>query len=124
MAYIYLALAFVMNSMANVLLKLAAMKGFSFSEVLKGRISSGEVYIGLAAVLFAANLAFYVLTLRSLPLSVAYPIMIGMTFLITSSVALALGERITPLHIIGFLLIMLGIIAIVYTSQSSHALNT
>lgn len=113
MAYLFLALAFSFNAAANVLLKVAAARGFSFAAVLRGAWTSAE-WIALAAgVLFALNLGAYLVALERIPLSVGYPIMIGMTFVIITGATLYLGERITTLHAIGMALILLGIFIIV-----------
>lgn len=108
MAYAYLAIAFLMNASANVLLKLAASSGFTFRMLLE-RWTAPVWEAGIAALLFGGNLIFYLLALRSLPLSTAYPIMIAMTFLIVTGASFALGERISLLHLLGLGAIALGI---------------
>lgn len=115
--YVFLACAFIFNAAANILLKIGANKGFSFMTFLKGQWNMAHFYAGLAVVLFALNLAFYLMALKHIPLSVAYPIMIGMTFLITIAASIFLGERINITHAFGILLIFAGILLAV---QSSH----
>jgi multidrug transporter EmrE-like cation transporter len=113
MAYLYLALAFVCNGSANVLLKLAALRQFSFSQLLHGTITPAAEFAFFAALLFAANLGFYLLALERIPLSTGYPVMIGMTFVITIVASLFLGERIGLLPAFGMALILIGMFFVV-----------
>ena len=111
MAIIYLIGAFVMNASANVLLKIAASKGV----VLSGGFSHilwENRFIFISLCLFGLNLVLYFLALRLVPISVAYPIMIGMTFVITVSVSLFLGEHISALHWTGLALILAGLLIV------------
>ena len=113
MAYIYLALAFTLNSVANILLKLGATRGLSFSGgILAIAGSNWQFLLGLA--IFASNIIFYFLALRALPLSVAYPVMVVMGFLIVNGYALlVLHEPIVIWQYIGYLLIVTGLILVV-----------
>lgn len=113
MGYFYLALAISFNAVANILLKFSATKGFSFGGLLRGEWTWAHIYAVIAAALFALNLGFYLAALQRLPLSVGYPVMIGMTFVITTGAALALGERVTVLHALGLAAVFLGILLIV-----------
>ena len=113
MAYLYLALAFTLNSIANILLKLGAIQGLSLSGNLIAIVQANwQFLLGLA--IFATNVIFYFLALRALPLSVAYPVMVVMGFLIVNSYALfALHEPITTWQHIGYLLIVIGLTLVV-----------
>lgn len=113
MSYIFLALAFSFNAAANLLLKLAATSGFSFHTLIAGEWNKGHLFALIAAVFFAANLGAYIVALEKIPLSVGYPIMIGMTFVITTAAALYLGERLSALHALGLALILLGVFVVV-----------
>ena len=113
MPYIFLAIAFTLNAIANFLLKLAAINGFSFSSLLAGQWNKGHLLALVAAVFFAGNLGAYLVALEKVPLSVGYPIMIGMTFVITTGLALYLGERMTPLQAIGIAMILAGVFVVV-----------
>lgn len=112
MAYIFLVLAFTFNAVANILLKISATRGFSFASFFNGHWESTHFIALGAAALFGANLVCYLIALEQLPLSLAYPVMVGMTFLITVSVAIALGEQMTLLRLVGCLLIITGLIAV------------
>jgi multidrug transporter EmrE-like cation transporter len=107
---LFLVIAFSLNAAANILLKYAALNSFSFSALIRMEFSIAHLYAFAAALLFALNLGFYLLALRSVPLSVGYPVMIGMTFVLTTGAALLLGERISLAQAIGLGMILLGVI--------------
>ena len=113
MAYLYLTLAFTLNSIANILLKIGAGRGLSFSGGLLAIVQANwQVLLGLT--IFASNIVFYFLALRALPLSVAYPVMVVMGFLIVNSYALlALHEPITAGQYVGYVLIVVGLTLVV-----------
>ncbi len=112
MAYALLTLAFICNASANLLLKLAATRGFSFGAALRGQWTQAEYIALAAAVFFGLNLVSYLAALQRIPLSVGYPIMIGMTFVITTGAAFFLGEKLTYIHIVGLTFILLGLIIV------------
>lgn len=113
MAYLYLALAFTLNSVANILLKLGALRGLSFSGGPLAIIEANWQFL-LGLSIFALNVIFYFLALRTLPLSVAYPVMVVMGFLIVNSYALlTLHEPIMTGQFIGYVLIVIGLTLVV-----------
>lgn len=113
MAYLFLALAFTLNSVANILLKLGAIRGLSLSGGLFSIIEANWQFL-LGLSIFALNVIFYFLALRALPLSVAYPVMVVMGFLIVNSYALLmLHEPITAGQYIGYVLIVVGLTLVV-----------
>ena len=116
MAYIFLMVAFTCNAAANILLKVAASRGFSFGGLLRGQFTAAHGIAGLAVVLFVANLGAYLVALSRLPLSLSYPVMIGMTFFIVTVFALSTGERINTLEIVGLSAILGGIMLVVYAT--------
>jgi len=112
MGYVFLVIAICCNAAANVMLKLAAGRPFSLAGGA-GKVVADNSHLILGLFLFAVNVLFYVAALRVLPLSVAYPLMVGMTFLIVSAAAsYFLGEAFTLWHVIGYLLILCGIVAV------------
>lgn len=116
MHYLLLVVAFLFNAAANIVLKFAANQGFSFSTLLRGEFNAAHLYALGAAFLFALNLGVYLVALRSIPLSVAYPVMIGMTFFVTTSAALLLGERISLPQALGLAMILAGVLITVRAS--------
>jgi small multidrug resistance pump len=117
MAYLFLIGAFICNAGANILLKLATLKQFSFGGALKGDWNLGTLYAGLAIALFGLNLLLYLAALAKIPLSIGYPIMVGMTFLITIGASIFLGEKISLVHAVGMALILGGVFLIVRFAQ-------
>lgn len=116
MAYIFLILAFSLNAAANILLKLGAIRGFNTARgPVLALLGNWQLVSGVA--LFAVNVIFYFLALRSLPLSVAYPIMVAMGFLIVNGYAmLSLGESLTAMEVLGYVMIVAGLVLVVSRS--------
>ncbi len=114
-AYAFLIAALVMNALANVLVK------YSMSRSVRPFVSlQGTVLAPVAAFLswsyllaifcFAANLACYSLALRSLKLSLAYPLMVGAGYLVILAFQLFLfGERLSTAQYAGIALILAGV---------------
>lgn len=119
MAYVYLVCAFTLNAIANILLKLGAERGLSTSlsdGVLALFVANWQFLLGL--FIFAANVIFYFLALRALPLSIAYPVMVAMSFLIINGYAfMALGEHVTSLQLVGYVAIVGGLVLVVAHSS-------
>lgn len=118
-SFIYLIIAFSLNSIANILLKLKARQGgFELADLnLLGLISHNFLFLA-GIFLFAVNVVFYFLALRAIPLSTAYPVMTVMSFLIINSYAyFFIGEEIGMMQIVGYLFIIMGIIFIFYFSK-------
>jgi multidrug transporter EmrE-like cation transporter len=112
MPIIYLIIAFILNSAGSVIFKLAANRGV----LLQGpflTILSHNYLIIVGCFLFAINAIFFVLALRTLPLSVANPAMLVMSFIIVGIVSTSLlHEHINTFQLIGYALLILGVIVI------------
>lgn len=114
MGYVYLALAFVMNGSATILLNSAAKMQVNIPAFFEGKFSLGHFYAIVAVALFGGNLLCYLFALRSLPLSLAYPVMVSMSFLIVALWALfELREPISWFQLLGYLGIVGGIVLVV-----------
>lgn len=113
MAYVFLALAFTLNALGNILLKVGATRGLTLSGPFLSLITANwQLILGL--VLFASNVVFYMLALKSLPISVAYPVMVLMGFILINAYALtALHETLAPLQIFGYILMIAGLMFVV-----------
>lgn len=110
-----LIIAFIANAVANVWLKIGADRGVQLDWSL-GIFKLVELHIYLigGVLLFALNVLFYISALRVLPLSIAYPVMVGMSFLIANLLAIFfLHETLSWQHVIGYALILLGITLVV-----------
>lgn len=114
MAYLFLILAFVFNSMASLLLKSAASLGVVGTPLSPIAFIEGNWKLLLGLFLFASNVILYFLAIRTLPLSVAYPVMAVMTFLIVNiSAVYFFDERIVPMQVVGYIGIIVGIVLVV-----------
>lgn len=115
MPIIYLLLAFTLNGVANIILKVSANRGLDLSVWNPATLVAKNYLFLLGLAIFAANVIFYFLALRSIPISVAYPVMVVMSFLLINAYAVwGLGEVITPGQVVGYFLLVLGLIMIFY----------
>lgn len=118
MELIFLITALTLNAAANVLMRVGArnmpaLEGLSLID--KGLAVAGNWALVLGLIFFASNVLFYILALRKINISVAYPIMTAGGLLIISVVSwFALGERLTNLQIGGIFVIAVGIAMIAY----------
>ncbi len=114
MSVIYLIIAFILNAAGSVTFKLAANRGIVLSGPFLSILARNYLVI-VGCALFAVNAIFFVLALRSMPLSVANPIMLVMSFLIVGAVSvLFLDERLDILQLLGYVLLVIGVIIIFY----------
>ncbi len=114
-AYLFLGLALTFNALANVLIK------YSMSRSIRPLIPVGGTTVAFLApylswsfltgvLCFGMNLACYSLALRSLKLSLAYPLMVSLGYIIILCFGWFLfGERLTPLQYVGIGLILVGL---------------
>lgn len=117
MTYLFLFGALILNSSANILLKLGARPEPVGNISLTTLVSQYGLAI-LGVTLFALNIVLYFLSLRALPLSVAYPVMVIGGFLIVNTFAFfILKEHIGTLQIIGYVLMIAGMLVVVTTSK-------
>ena len=103
-AWFWLALSVAGSSGGNLLMKHAS----------QGERDGIAVYFSppflIGVVLFGAGLMCYVRALQTLPLSVAYPALVGASIFLTSVFSILLfGERMSTYHIIGVVLIFAGL---------------
>jgi len=106
MNYAFLLIALVFNALANIFLKIGAMsdKGTGLRALLENPYAIAGVTI------FALNVYFYIQALRTLPVSMVYPIMTAAGFLIINTYGiLALDEPVSFLGTAGYVLIIMGI---------------
>jgi multidrug transporter EmrE-like cation transporter len=115
MPIFYLIIAFILNATGSVMFKVAANRGgFSLQGSFFSILSNNFPFI-LGCFLFAANAIFFVLALRTLPLSIANPVMLITSFIIVAIVSILLfHERLDALQLVGYALLILGVIIIFY----------
>ena len=108
--YIYLALAIVFNSAANLVIKgFASERSESFYDL----ITNFPLIVGV--MLFGINFIFYTKALHYLNISVAYPIVVGFSIILIISLSmLFLHERLTFVQVGGIGLIIAGIVLVFY----------
>lgn len=111
MSYLFLVIAFVSNGAANVLLKMGASRSGAYESLPALVAQQWPTLLGVG--LFATNVVFYYLALRALSLSFAYPLMVGMSFLIASAAAVfLLREPFTWTLALGYAVILGGIVIV------------
>ncbi len=116
MQWLALGFAVVFNALANVLMKAGARHLGQGMGVGLLRHALGDAYLLLGIISFAVALGGYTLALTRLQLSVAYPLMTGIGFLIVAIAgAMLFGERLVPLRVVGMAVILLGIILVART---------
>lgn len=112
--YTLLGVAVLFNGVANVLMKagmLHAPESAPVAVTIKHYLTSLPLLVGLA--LFGLNVIAYTQALTKIPLSVAYPIMVSMSFLIIiSGSALLFKEAISTMQWLGFAMIIGGVICV------------
>ncbi len=110
MGWIYLVIAFILNAAANTFLKFAADRGIILSGMPLIGLLRANIFLLVGLFFFAANVIFYTLALRALPLSLAYPVMVvGTFFLVSTFSAVYFKETVTLIQVIGYAAILGGI---------------
>ena len=118
-----LGMAMLLNAAANLLMKVGMKSVAGSGGLLRdgpiaaaGLIAtSGVLLIGLTCFGLNAALYMYALQSKSLPISVAYPIMVGGGFVLIAVVARvhpALAERLSIGQLAGVAMIMAGIVLV------------
>lgn len=113
MHYLFLILAIAFNTSANLILKLsAAQETHSIFDKLT------NIYFYLSMACFAINFLFYAKALERLNLSVAYPIVVGCTIVLSIVLSMAiLHEKLAIAQVAGLFLIISGIV-LIFAKQS------
>jgi small multidrug resistance pump len=126
---IALVLALALNAAANLLMKVGSTRlnrpGLSEGSGLSGlaNLVVNNWVLILALAFFATNVLFYAYALKAefLPVSMAYPIMVGGGFAIIAVVAWwFLGERMSPMQWVGVIMILVGVILVAREVQVSR----
>lgn len=109
MQYFFLGAAVVCNIVANIGMKLAAQQGFDFSADSPIEFFKRNWITIASLMLYALNALFYYLSLKHLPLSVVYPVIITLGFAAINIFAfLWLKEQITAWQIVGYAFVLIG----------------
>jgi len=112
-AYLLLGIALVLNAAANLLMKYAALRT---APALPGQglVGLARVYLTVpfiaGLICFGLNLLAYTQALRRLPISVAYPTMVSLGYLIILAVSwFIFQERLTLPRYVGAGLMLAGL---------------
>lgn len=109
--YFVLSLAITLNAVANILMKVAMLRQEKTTDIMKmitQSLVNPILFLGLLS--FALALVAYCYVLVKLNLSIAYPLMTSIGFLIVISASwLFLGETITKIQVVGFISIIAGV---------------
>ena len=114
-AYVYLGVALVLNAGANLLLKYAALQAATGAGAARAGLGGlVQTYLsvpflaGLAC--FALNVIIYTQALKRLPISLAYPLMVSLGYLIILVVSWFLfQERLSMIRYLGAGLMLVGL---------------
>ena len=109
--YVVLSLAIVLNALANILMKVAMLKQEKTTDIMTmvtQSLTNPVLFLGLVS--FGLALVAYCFVLAKINLSIAYPLMTSLGFLIVILASwLFLGENITRIQIVGFTCIIAGV---------------
>lgn len=111
MTYLYLIIAFLLNGIANLVLKYSSLHegSFDFSDISLKFIGDHKWLI-IGIMLFASNVLVYMLALKNLSVSIAYPIMVAMSLLIVGTGAhFIFKESLTSVQLLGYLLLIIAV---------------
>ncbi len=120
MSTFFLVTALLFNALANILMKYASTLttpalNTPLLQRLTGMYLSWPFLIGLFA--FGLNLVFYTQALKTLPISIAYPVMTGAGFVFIAVSGIYLfSEKLQPAQMIGIGLVFAGILMISHTA--------
>ncbi len=109
--YLVLSLAIILNALANILMKVAMLKQEKTTNIITlvtQSLTNPVLLLGIVS--FGLALVAYCFVLAKINLSIAYPLMTSLGFLIVILASwLFLGENITKIQIVGFTCIIAGV---------------
>ena len=112
--FVFLTAALLLNACANVLIKYSMSRAVAPLVPVHGTaLAAAAPFLSwsylLALVCFGANLVCYSLALRSLKLSLAYPLMVSLGYLVILAFGWFLfAERLTIVQYVGIGLVLAG----------------
>jgi multidrug transporter EmrE-like cation transporter len=118
-AYLFLALALILNASANLLIKYSNLQREAAGAAAGGWTGLVQTYLTVPFVLgmicFGLNLLAYTQALKKLPLSLAYPMMVSLGYLVILAVSSFLlpeqfpGEKLSTVRYAGAGLMLAGL---------------
>jgi len=111
MDYLILGLAIVLNASANIMMKVGMVRLGKQPTVMALAIKAATSPIIIAGIFcFVGALALYMTVLQKMNLSIAYPIMTSVGYMIVILISwLFLKEQLQLIQVIGFFLIIGGV---------------
>ena len=118
MSYFYLFTALALNIGGNIAMKLAALRGIDLLTYEPIHFIARNWQAIASITLYGLSAIFYFLSLREIPLIIAYPTIIFLAFIAVHAFAVIfLGERIVAWQIIGHILVLVGMGLILFFAQ-------
>lgn len=114
--YILLGLTIITNAGGGLLMKIGAKtvnfgQGESIIETIKTLILNWQLILGIFS--YGLSFVFATLVYTKINLNIAYPIMVGTSFLLISLASLVfLKEQFTPIQVLGSIFLVIGIFMI------------
>ena len=111
MTYVIFTISIILNALANILMKVGAVKDKDSNQIVDVITNMATNPIIIAGIIcFALGLAAFNYVLIKINLSVAYPVNTSLGFVLVVLVSwLFLKEAITPVQISGIGLIIVGV---------------
>jgi len=110
--YVILALAIILNALANILMKVGMMRqgGANGSPLLMAKAALANPVLFAGIISFALALVAYSYVLSKVNLSIAYPVMTSLGYVIVIIASwMFLKEHITFIQVMGFAFIIAGV---------------
>jgi multidrug transporter EmrE-like cation transporter len=105
-AWLFLGFAVICNTLANICLKRSSSQNQGFEMFL-------NIYFISGFFLFGLNLIFYTLALKSINVSVGYPVLVGISLAgVTIIAVMTLGEKLIFTQFLGLLCIAIGVLIV------------
>lgn len=105
-SWFFLGAAVTCNTLANVCLKRSSSQNQGFEMFL-------NLYFIAGVFLFGLNLIFYTIALKSINVSVGYPVLVGISLAgVVIIAAITLGEKLILTQFLGLLCIAIGVLVV------------
>jgi multidrug transporter EmrE-like cation transporter len=107
MSFIFLSLSILLGAAGQILFKISSSKLETLRPNFESLVSNYQLFLGL--FLYVVSALFYIISLRKIPLSVAYP-SIAVSYVLVMVLSYYLfNEQISYYKMAGIILILLGV---------------
>lgn len=115
MPVLLLIAAGLLNSAAHILLKTGVRAGLYWQTFNPVVLVRDNIFTVAGLGIFVISTGFYLAALRSVPVSIAYPVVIVSSFIVINFFAvLYLKENISVLQLVGYGCLLVGLVLIYY----------